>query len=166
MARAAMHVFDDLSRELAATRRVLERLPDDQLGWRPHVKSFTLGALATHVATLPGVAHDILRADVMDLATRPSPRQALPSRADLLATFDEQAAAWQDALAAATDEVLQGTWTLRHGTQVLDEAPRLEVLRHWCLNHLIHHRAQLTVYLRLLNVPVPGLYGPTADEPR
>ena len=166
MTRIVTYTFGDLDRELAATRRVLERVPDAHLDWRPHPKSFTLGALATHVATLPGIALDILRAAVMDLAARPSPKQALPSRERMLDAFDEYAASWQEELAEGTDAVLRGTWSLRHGDQVLDQAPRLEVLRHWCLNHLIHHRAQLTVYFRLLDVPVPGLYGPTADEPR
>ncbi|MEM8598735.1 MAG: DinB family protein [Bacteroidota bacterium] len=166
MTRIATYALGDLERELEATRRVLARVPNEHLHWRPHPKSFTLGALATHVATLPGVAVDILRADVMDLATRPSPKQALPSRERILAAFDAQAAAWRDVLAATSQDVLLSTWSLRHREQVLDEAARLEVLRHWCLNHLIHHRAQLTVYLRLLDVPVPGLYGPSADEQR
>ncbi|MEM6782822.1 MAG: DinB family protein [Bacteroidota bacterium] len=166
MTRIATYTLGDLGRELIATRCVLERIPDEHLDWRPHPKSFTLGALATHIATLPGVAVDILGADVMDLATRPSPKQALPSRERILAAFDEQASAWQAVLAATSQDVLQGTWSLRYGEHVLDEAPRLDVLRHWCLNHLIHHRAQLTVYLRLLDAPVPGLYGPSADEPR
>ncbi|MEL7168400.1 MAG: DinB family protein [Bacteroidota bacterium] len=164
MTRIVTYTFGDLDRELVATRRVLERVPDAHLDWRPHPKSFTLGALATHVATLPGIAVDILRADVMDLAARPSPKQALPSRERMLDAFDEHAASWQEELAEATEAVLRGTWSLQHRDHVLDRAPRLEVLRHWCLNHLIHHRAQLTVYLRLLNVPVPGVYGPSADE--
>jgi uncharacterized damage-inducible protein DinB len=157
--------FCDLKREFEVTRRVLDRLPEDKFAWKPHEKSMNLGRLAMHVATLPQWMRETLEKDGMDMANPPKMRVDPDNRADLLTTFDEHAAAVNAALARSDDASLERHWTLRQGDQVLVSQPRVEILRVWCLNHLIHHRAQLCVYLRLLNVPVPAVYFNSADEP-
>lgn len=155
--------FADLDAELAATRRVLERLPDDRLDFRPHPKSWTLGGLATHIANLPVWITMTLTEDGIDLAALPR-NEALPSAAAILDAFDRNAAAAREAWEATDDERLAAPWTVRHGTHVVTEQPRRAMLRSAGISHIVHHRGQLTVYLRLLDVPVPGLYGPSADE--
>ena len=155
----------DFESELTRTRRVLERIPVEQAGWRPHEKSTPLGVLASHVATLPRFVPTILQQDGIDLAGRP-PRPPEPpaSRADLLRTFDESAAAARSALASVNAERLAAPFALRRGDFVFMEGARDELIRSMVISHLVHHRAQLGVYLRLLDVPVPALYGPSADE--
>jgi len=155
--------FGDLDHELKNTRRMLEQLPDEHLGWRPHERSMSLGSLATHLTNLPFYGATILTADGFDAASRP-PSQPLESREAILEAFDRSAAAFREAAANVDDEVLQGTWTLRAGEREMFSRPRLGVLRGFALSHMIHHRGQLTVYLRLLDVPVPGLYGQSADD--
>lgn len=155
--------FADLETEIASTRRVLERVPDEHLGWKPHEKSFSLGALATHVANLLHWQVITITQDEFDLAGGPR-MAAAENREELLRTFDENRAALKSAFHAADDASLDAPWTLRMGEQVMFTMPRRQVLRSMGMNHLVHHRAQLTVYLRLLDVPVPGLYGPSADE--
>lgn len=155
--------FGDLDDELAATRRLLERVPDEHLGWRPHARSMTLGALATHLATLPYWMHTTLAEDAFDLAATPR-NEALGSRAAILERFDAHAAALRAQWRDTPEATLAAPWTLRQGERVLLTQPRAAVLRGMGLSHLIHHRGQLTVYLRLLDVPLPALYGPTADE--
>jgi uncharacterized damage-inducible protein DinB len=155
--------FGDVAHELQQTRRVLERVPMDRHDWQPHAKSFTLGKLAQHVATIPMWGAITLDVAELDLAgfTPPPP---VTTSAALLATFDENAAAFQAKLAAAPDDTWMVPWTLRAGDQVFFTLPRLAVMRGTVVNHLVHHRAQLTMYLRALDVPIPGLYGPSADE--
>jgi uncharacterized damage-inducible protein DinB len=157
--------FGDLEREVATTRRVLERLPESQFAWKAHEKSMSLGRLAMHVANLLQWTLDTLERDVLDLATPPKMRNDPEGLADVLATFDQNAAKVRLAFAKLDDSALAQTWTLRQGDQVLYSAPRAFVLRTWCINHLVHHRGQLCVYLRLLNVPVPAVYFNSADEP-
>lgn len=153
----------DLTHELAVTRRLLERLPDDRFGWQPHPKSMTLGDLGTHVANLLTWQLMILQTDGLDLA-RPIPRrEAAADRNALLAEFDAKAEALHAALEAASDDDLAAKWTLRRGEQVLMARPRLAELRAMGLRHMVHHRGQLSVYLRLRDVPLPSIYGPTAD---
>jgi uncharacterized damage-inducible protein DinB len=155
--------FPDLEQELATTRRVLERVPDEHLDWKPHEKSFTLGGLAAHLANLLNWTTTVLTQDELDLATQG--RQELPkTRDDILSLFDGAAARLGPAMAAATDETLNGTWTLRKGEYVVMQMPRASVIRTVALNHMVHHRAQLGVYMRLLDIPVPAMYGPSADE--
>ncbi|MBB4638353.1 DinB family protein [Longimicrobium terrae] len=155
--------FPDLEQELATTRRVLERVPDEHLDWKPHEKSFALGGLAAHLANLLNWTTTVLTQDELDLATQG--RQELPrTRDDILALFDGAAARLRPALAAATDDTLNGTWTLRMGDHVIMQMPRASVIRTVALNHMVHHRAQLGVYMRLLDIPVPAMYGPSADE--
>lgn len=157
-------LYPDLPRELGSTRRVLERFPEGQGVWRPHDKSRTLAELATHVAGIPGRGASILETEERDIAGRTPPAPA-GTAAELLAMFDEGAAALREALPRATPESLAGEWTLRAGSHILQRGPRRIMLRVVTISHLVHHRAQLGVYYRLLGVPVPGVYGPSADEP-
>ncbi len=151
--------FDE---EMAITRRLLERVPSEQGAWKPHPKSFPLGHLAQLVATMPGWITQMLEESKLDLGAAPPYR--LQSTEDLLRQFDELVAGARAAIAATTAEQLAGPWSLTHGETVLFTAPRAGVLRQ-TVNHLVHHRGQLTVYLRLLDVPLPSIYGPTADTP-
>ena len=155
----------DLAHELATTRRVLERLPGEHLTWKPHEKSMSLGALAAHIANLAFWQRGILQSDEFNFADAPPPPQGVPeSRDEILRTFDENAAALQSALEETGEEALGRTWTLRRGEQVMMSRPKAAALRNMGISHMIHHRGQLSVYLRLLDVPVPPMYGPTADE--
>lgn len=163
-ASAKQIAYPDLEAELANTRRVLERVPMEQAAWRPHEKSFPLGSLATHVARLSYWGTLTTQGDEFDLASTPIPSKPAASREELLALFDETSAAFRQALAEVPDEALSREWTLRMGDHVIFKLPKGTVLRTSVISHIIHHRAQLTVYLRMLNVPVPGLYGPSADE--
>ena len=156
----------DLEHEMAQTRRVLERVPDEHFDWKPHEKSMPLGRLAAHVANLPWLARAALQGDELDVATvpRPDPASAPKGRDDILAKFDAELANLSAALDAADDATLMQKWTLRNGERVVMSVPRAGAIRGMGISHLIHHRAQLTVYLRILDVPIPGLYGPSADE--
>jgi uncharacterized damage-inducible protein DinB len=157
-------VIGDLDDELAATRRLLERIPEKHLGWRPHERSMSLGGLAIHLANLPFWQHGLLRDDGFDLAALPPPLAEPASRDEVLQRFDANVAALSEATAQADDAALGRTWTLRHGERVITTLPKAIALRRIGISHMIHHRGQLTVYLRLLDVPLPPLYGPTADE--
>jgi len=155
-------IYDE---EMPLTRKCLERVPDDRWEWRPHPKSPTLGWLANFCAQLITWTRLTLEKDGLVFGDPSSPRPAaLGTRAEVLALFDKNVADSRAASAAATDEQFTKTWTLRNGDQVLVSRPSEEVLRRWVLHHAIHHRAQLGVYLRLLDIPVPAVYGPTADE--
>lgn len=154
----------DLEGELASTRRVLERFPEGKGDWKPHEKSRSIGVLATHVADIPARGTSILKTDGYDFTKR-APLPELNSAEELVALFDERADELRAALANADDSVLDQTWSLRGGDRVFLTAPKRNLLRSMLVNHIIHHRAQLGVYYRLLGVPVPGVYGPTADEP-
>lgn len=155
--------FADLDQELASTRKILERFPDGKGDWQPHKKSRTIGQLAAHVAQLPGLGASILTQDHLDAGTRPV-APALGTAAELVAYLDKNVEALRDAIASTSADDLGKTWSLRAGDKVFVSAPRRFLLRPMLINHLIHHRAQLGVYYRLLDVPVPGIYGPTADE--
>jgi uncharacterized damage-inducible protein DinB len=156
----------DLEHELATTRRVLERLPEEHFSWKPHEKSMSLGRLASHVVNLVHWQTMTLQSEELDLGGTPPPTSDGPaSRAALLSTFDANVAELNEALAQAGEPDLRHVWTLRMGEKVLLRMPRLAVLRTMCLSHMINHRGQLCVYLRLLGVPVPAIYGPSADEP-
>jgi uncharacterized damage-inducible protein DinB len=158
-------LLPEFDHEMATTRTVLERLPEDKFDWKPHAKSFSLGALATHVALLPTWATETLLRAAIDLDPNQPPHSAIPSRGDLLAAFDRNVAAARAALAGKTDAELRAVWSLKRAGRTLFTMPKDAVLRSWVLNHVVHHRGQLTVYLRLLDVPVPSIYGPSADEP-
>ena len=160
-------LLEDFDAEMAGTRKTLERVPDDNPDYKPHEKSFTFGKLAMHVATLPLFAKSILATPSLDMAnpTGPRPDMTFRTREILLATFDSAAADARKALAAASDEDLAATWKFSFGDHVISNESRSKTYRLMFFNHLIHHRAQLGVYLRLNDIPVPGLYGPSADEP-
>ena len=153
----------DLNHELGTTRKLLERVPEAHLDWKPHQKSMTLGGLALHVATIPYWLIRVLTADSFDIATigrNPPPTTVK----EILDAFEERVSAMRQALDAADDSALTQPWQLRRGEQVLQTMPRVAVIRAMGINHMVHHRAQLSVYLRLLDVPLPPMYGPTADE--
>jgi uncharacterized damage-inducible protein DinB len=147
--------------EMATTRRLLERVPSDKGAWKPHPKSFSLGHLAQLVATMPGWVTKTIRDTQIDLAT--SPGYSLEKTETLLGQFDQHVREAREALASAKDPDFDVMWSLKRGDQTLFSAPRGTVVRSH-INHLIHHRGQLTVYLRLVDVPLPSIYGPTADE--
>jgi len=156
----------EFDREMATTRKLLERVPMERADYAPHERSTRLGALATHVARLARNPGMVLSTDERNFATEDRSAFApLETRDALLATFDANVASSRAALAAAPEAKLEGTWTLRAGDRVIFSEPRALVHRFYSMNHLIHHRAQLSTYLRLLDVPIPGMYGPSADEP-
>jgi uncharacterized damage-inducible protein DinB len=157
-------VLGDAEPELASTRRVLERFPDGKGDWRPHTKSRTIGQLASHVAALPGLGILIVKTEGLDAATRP-PLNEVGTAAELLAIFDARTQELRAAMAQVNEGMLDQSWTLGAGGRVFIRLPKRQALRTIFLNHLIHHRAQMGVYYRLLDIPVPILYGPTADEP-
>ncbi len=166
-----MPIIDSLlaefDQEMPNTRKMLERVPDDKLGWKPHPKSMDLAALASHVATINHWVPGTLKNDSFDFMPPGKPRYSVPragSNQELLAMFDECVAEARAAMAGTTDESLMQLWSLLAGGHAIFTMPRVACLRVW-MNHLIHHRGQLSVYLRLLDVPVPGMYGPSADDP-
>jgi uncharacterized damage-inducible protein DinB len=156
----------DYDTEIANTRRTVERVPADKADWAPHAKSMKLGKLAMHCATLPAMGLYVIQDPGMDMAapTRPRISMDFESTAAALAALDEHAATTRAAIAAASDADLLQLWPFSVGPNVISNLSRYLTLRLWFLNHLIHHTAQLGVYLRLLDIPVPGLYGPSADE--
>ena len=156
--------FGDLESELATTRRVLERVPDEQWDWKPHDKSMSLGRLAGHLAELPYLAVSVLQEDVFDVATRPRPAGPA-NRDELLRAYDQGVAALVAAANATAPDAWGQTWSLQAGGKAFISMPRAAALRVMGISHPIHHRGQLTVYLRLLGIPLPSVYGPTADEP-
>lgn len=154
----------DFDFEMAGTRRALERAPLEKFDWVPHPKSFSLGRLANHLLGLLDWAQATMAGSELDLQSPGFERTVYRTTEALLAGFDARLATVRAAIAAASDEEMLAPWTLRRGDQILFTLPRAAVLKGMVLHHTIHHRGQLTVYLRLLDVPVPGLYGPSADE--
>lgn len=154
-------LLPEFDQEMATTRRLLERVPGDQGTWKPHAKSFALGHLAQLVARMPGWITNILQATELDLSKATG--YSYETTATLLGEFDKLVAEARATIAGARDSDFGVTWSLKHGDRVLFGAPRAVVVRQ-TINHLVHHRGQLTVYLRMLDVPIPSIYGPTADE--
>ena len=159
-------LLPEFTHEMAGTRKAIERIPEDKLDWRPHPRSAAMGRLGVHLVELAGFASRVLASESFDM--RPAgaalPPLQLGSRAEILAAFDRNLAAAKAAIATTEDAAWTAPWTLLSNGLVVFQLPRLAVLRSSVLNHSIHHRAQLTVYLRLHDVPVPALYGPSADE--
>ena len=156
-------MLQELEQEAETTRRVLERVPDNQLFWRPHEKARTLGELALHVAMVPGAVAELVATQSTVQApqfTDPSPKSA----AELIPALDESIAKAKKALGGMDDVALMATWRMMQGERELFAVPRVALLRSIMLNHWYHHRGQLTVYLRELDVPIPSIYGPSADE--
>ena len=149
-------LLPEFDHEFATARKLLERVPETEFGWKPHEKSMSLGQLATHVANLAFWATITLSSDSYDLAANDDPESRLPAAAStdkLLKDLDE-----------TTDAQMMAPWSLKHGDHVIFTMPRVAAMRTFVMNHMIHHRGQLSVYLRLKNVPLPSIYGPTADE--
>ena len=159
-------MLPEFDHEMANTRKTLERIPDEKFGWKPHEKSFAMGPLASHLANIPGWASITIDMDEFDMA--PGGEQAKTpechTRQELLDTFDSNVSKARAALAGVTDERMFQDWSLLAGGHKAFSMPRISVLRSFVMNHLIHHRAQLGVYLRLNDIPVPSIYGPSADE--
>ena len=156
-------LLQELEQEAQTTRRVLERVPNDKLSWRPHEKARTLGELALHVALVPGSVAEFVAAESPVQAPEfsdPSPRQA----SELVPAFEESIAKAKKVLSGMDDVALQSTWGMMKGERELLAIPRVAMLRSVMLNHWYHHRGQLSVYLRQLDVPIPSIYGPSADE--
>ena len=156
-------LLPEFDHEMTVTRKLLERVPEDRLDWKPHAKSFSLGELATHVSTIPRWGSVTVNESVFD-AGAAGRAPELRSRAELLAAFDQHVADTRAAISGKTDAELLAPWTLKNNGQTVFSMPRASVWRSFVMNHLIHHRAQLSVYLRMQDVPLPSMYGPSADE--
>ena len=166
MSSVAARALADLDHEINGTRRMLERVPADHLDFTPHPKSWPLQKLANHLTDFGMWGEMTLTTEFLDFAQPMPPGPPAPTTAaGFVAQFDERMARFKAVLATATDEQLMGTWTMKNGDTVLMAMSRVAVIRNMVISHMIHHRAQLTMYYRLLDVPVPGLYGPSADEP-
>ena len=152
-----------LDDEAKTTRKMLSIVPDDKYDWQPHPKSMTITRLATHIAELPSWITMTLTTSELDFASNPYTPEVINNTAELLKYFEKNLADGKAHLEAATEEQLAESWTLRNGKDIYSTSPKSEVLR-MTFSQIIHHRAQLGVYLRLLNVPIPGSYGPSADD--
>lgn len=163
----AQEFLAEFEEEMEATRRMLERVPDEALDFRPHPKSMSMGSLAGHIAEMIGWAAVTARQQEFDIdppgGQAPQP-YVTTSRAAMLVFFDSNVVGAKREIAEVNDEDMQAPWTFLKGGNTVFKLPRIKVLRKFCLNHIIHHRAQLGIYLRLNNVPVPGPYGPSADD--
>jgi len=162
--RRAAAFLGELENEAKVTRQVLERVPADKFDWKPHEKSMTMGRLAVHCAEMFGWTKETLKSDVLDFATADFTPFEPSSNEELLAFFDDHIARAKTIIAETSDETFMTDWTMRNGDQVYMTMPKVAVLRTFVMNHIIHHRGQLSVYLRLLDIPVPSIYGPSADE--
>ena len=157
-------MLGEIQQEAATTRRVLERVPEDKLSWRPHKKSMTIGQLALHIATVPGGIAKISQGDEFDGSQANFAAKQPESMGEVFAAYDESIRAAEDCLRSMTEEKAKATWRLKMGAKEVFAVPRAGLLRSIMLNHWYHHRGQLSVYLRLLDVPLPSIYGPSADE--
>jgi uncharacterized damage-inducible protein DinB len=159
-------LLPEFDHEMKTTRRLLERVPEQELAWKPHEKSMSLGQLSGHLANIPSWTQAIMGAESFDLASiGDDPRPRVPvSRASLVEEFDAKTAAARRVLAEAADPEMLARWTLKKNGEEMFSMPRVAAIRSFVMNHAIHHRGQLSVYLRLQNVPLPPIYGPTADE--
>jgi uncharacterized damage-inducible protein DinB len=161
MSQALLPEFDN---EMKLTRKSLERVPDDKFDFKPHAKSMAMGRLAAHLAELPAFATGIITTEGMNFDKGEYKPLTAANREEVLAAFDKNVATTREAIVGATDDHLRQSWHLIYKGQKLFEAPKIAALRAMALNHIIHHRGQLTVYLRLNDIAVPSIYGPSADE--
>lgn len=157
-------LIGEFKHEASSTKRMLERVPAEKFDWKPHEKSMTLGRLAAHVAEIPGLMTAALTTEELDFAKGQYPRITPTTLEELMQKYQQTYDKAIETLTAASDESLLQSWTLRRGDHVIFTNPRIAAIRSLVMNHFIHHRGQLSVYLRLLNVPLPGIYGPSADE--
>jgi len=156
-------LLKELEQEALTTRRMLERVPTAYFGWQPHKKSMTVKQLATHIAELPGWVTMAVTTDGLDFAANPYKQEEVHNTNELLDYFDRSLVDGRKHLETTTEDILEENWTLRNGAQVLQVATKAEIIRMaYC--QIVHHRAQLGVFLRLLDIPIPGSYGPSADE--
>ena len=165
--RYADTILPEFDREMANTRKVLDRVPEDRVNWQPHPKSHTIGWNANHLAEIPGWVEVTLTTPALDIAPVGAPPYQSPklaTRRELLEVFDRNVAAARKAIAAVKEDSLMQPWSLQSGGNTIFTMPRAAVIRGFVLNHMIHHRAILAVYLRLNNIPVPAIYGPSGDE--
>jgi uncharacterized damage-inducible protein DinB len=160
-------LLPEFDQEMANTRKVLERVPDDKLDWKAHPKSHTIGWNANHIADIPNWLVHVLASPSMDIAPvggEPYKIPQLTSRQDIVDNFDRNIAAARKAITTVSDEDMAQSWSLLRGGDPIFTMPRAAVVRGMIMNHLMHHRAHLLVYLRLNDIPVPGMYGPSGDE--
>jgi uncharacterized damage-inducible protein DinB len=157
-------LLPEFDQEMQNTRKILECVPDGKFDYQPHPKSMTLGRLASHVSEMAGWAKTTLETEVLEMDSSFKPHIA-KDKAELLATFDKNVADARALIEKATDEDWHKTWNLKFNGQTMFSMPRAACVRGMVMNHLIHHRAQLGVYLRLNDIAIPGMYGPSADEP-
>jgi uncharacterized damage-inducible protein DinB len=158
-------LLPEFDQEMSSTRKILERVPEDKFGWKPHERSMSLGRLASHIAELPNWAVETINRDKLEFTPGVKPYLATSS-AELLEGLDAKIIVARAAIEGASDEHLMQPWSLIYGGHVVFTMPRANVLRSVVMNHLIHHRGQLSVYLRLNDVAIPGMYGPSADDSR
>ena len=160
-------LLPEFDNEMALARKTLERVPDDKMTWKPHEKSMSMGQLATHLAEIPGWGTVTIQQESFDLAPPGAPPykpEILESRQSILERFDKNVTSARELLAKTPDDQFMRRWTLLMGGTQIFSMPRLAVVRNMIMNHLIHHRAQLGVYLRMNDIPLPAIYGPSADE--
>jgi len=161
-------LLPEFDNEMASTRRALERVPEDRLAWKPHEKSMTLGRLASHLSELPSWATETVSEDSFDIAPPDGKSKYtaanFATREEILGAFDAGVRQARERIAATDDAAMFQPWSLKRGGETVFTLPRAAVLRTWLFSHVIHHRGQLTVYLRLTGTPVPSIYGPSADE--
>ena len=159
-------MLPEFDHEMANTRKTLQRVPNDKFGWKPHEKSFPMGSLATHLANLPSWTNVAIDREEFDMSPggQPAKSPECHSTNEVLETFDKNVSAARAAISSVSDDTLFGLWTLLADGNKIFSLPRVAVLRSFVMNHIIHHRAQLGVYLRLNDIPVPSIYGPSADE--
>lgn len=153
----------EMENEATTTRKMLSRVPDDKFGWKPHEKSMSIQQLTTHIAELPGWVSMVINTEELDFAAQPYSPRILNNTKELLQYFEETLTDGKTQLSKASDEQLLPNWTLRNGSEIYVVSSKADMIRTtYC--QIVHHRAQLGVYLRLLNIPIPGSYGPSADE--
>ncbi|HWM91764.1 MAG TPA: DinB family protein [Thermoanaerobaculia bacterium] len=160
-------ILPEFDHELATTRRLLERVPEQQAAWKPHARSMSLGDLTAHLANIPFWGSVTMKETELNFnppGGSPYKSPGFDSTQSVLDTFDRNTKQAREAIGAASDQDFMVPWTLKNGEQTIFTLPRVAVLRSFVMNHLIHHRGQLSVYLRLNDVPVPSIYGPSADE--
>jgi uncharacterized damage-inducible protein DinB len=157
-------IASELKHEAVSTTKMLERLPADKLDWKPHEKSMTLGLLASHTAELFGFITKVLTSDEINFAANNYMPTVVKSSEEAVALFKDKLASALNELEKITDEKLMENWTMRNGDHVIFTMPRIAAIRGVGISHFIHHRGQLSVYLRMLDIPVPSIYGPSADE--
>ncbi len=157
-------LLSEYDHEMATTRKVLERVPLADAQWKPHAKSMTMGDLASHITQIPGWVGSIVNASFVDMANQEYVRPSYATSGEMLAAFDQGTAKARAAIDSKSDAEMMETWALKNGEKVLLSLPKIGVLRSFLLNHMIHHRGQLSVYIRMKDVPVPSIYGPSADE--